>query len=123
MLLIKLWPDAPKEAILYSLTHDIPEQDLGDLPPGAKFGSLALAYGEAEAELMPYQCDADWSGQIKMCDRLDAYLWAKNHDPSILAEIEWQVARAIIEHAARKFGQDIMLQVESMDRATEWGLA
>jgi len=97
-LLVLLWPDAPKEAILYALGHDDAEWIVGDMPAPAKrrlpnytlVGRDGVVYGTesfreafgkmedkvlAEVGLSLPDVPVEWLHRIKLCDSLDGMLY------------------------------------------------
>ena len=81
------------EAILH---HDAAEKMLGDLGYNVKVGAYGAAYKAEQDRLNAVHgwaspatdMDARW---LKYLDRLDAYLWAKSVDPSVLDTNEWRL--------------------------------
>lgn len=75
--------DLPRAA----LNHDEAESIVGDIPGPAKrrFPDLKEAYERAEAEVLaemgiaPFNLNPDEAAVLKICDRLDAILWAMEH--------------------------------------------
>ena len=75
--------DLPRAA----LQHDEAERVLGDMPGPAKarFPQLAAVYARAESEVLremgikPFRLTDDEWAILKLCDKLDAILWAKAH--------------------------------------------
>ena len=54
MILIDLFPDVSKDAILFTLRHDVPEVVTGDIPANVKWDNPGLedALAEREKEFM-----------------------------------------------------------------------
>jgi hypothetical protein len=69
-----------------ALMHDEAERVLGDMPGPAKYNypALAAAYAEAEQQVLT-EMGYDWSltdkeqDMLTLCDKLDAWLWARDH--------------------------------------------
>ena len=94
-IIIALHPDPSPELIKEALIHDDGEYVVGDIPApikaawptlseilrGAEGATLDRFYGEREP-LTPFE--KKW---LKFADRLDAYLWAKQH-MEVLAEAD-----------------------------------
>lgn len=81
MLLMTLWPDTSKEALMYMLLHDAAEYEIGDLPAPAKWANqiLAEAYEACEAKVeasfgVPRQLDPTEFKRCRMCDTLELIL-------------------------------------------------
>jgi len=72
-----------------ALNHDAAEVFLGDMPAPAKarFPALAAAYADAEYDVLR-EMGFDWALTIRedhmlqLCDKLDAYVWARRHGAS-----------------------------------------
>lgn len=106
-LLCHLWPDSRAEAIHYALTHDDGESVVGDQPATTK-GAFDLTQAEAVARR------AIWPGEvsltsvellrIKMCDRLDAYFWARHYAPQTLLGDGWPECRDWLLATAEDLG-------------------
>jgi hypothetical protein len=97
-VLIRALIDNPPDTLIQAaLHHDDPEKWLGDMPFTAKrdFPELAAAYARAESEVIARegipQPANEWECRvIKFVDRLDAYLWAGRHAPTVLADDDWE---------------------------------
>jgi 5'-deoxynucleotidase YfbR-like HD superfamily hydrolase len=71
---------------LAAIKHDEAERVLGDMPGPAKyrFPALAAAYAEVEKQVLT-EMGYDWTltdkeqDMLTLCDKLDAWLWARNH--------------------------------------------
>lgn len=89
-LLVLLWPDAPKEAILYALGHDDAEWIVGDMPAPAKRRlpnytpelTFRTVFGDMEESVL-YEAglplpmvSPEWAFRIKLCDSLDGMLYS-----------------------------------------------
>jgi hypothetical protein len=90
--------------------HDAAEAVLGDMPAPAKerFPALAAAYADAEYDLLR-EMGFDWALTIRedhmlqLCDKLDAYTWARNHGAS---GPEWDRALVRLWKLAHGIGPD-----------------
>jgi hypothetical protein len=93
MLLMMLHPLPSAHLLACVLTHDVPEIVTGDVPGPAKAGMLGEVLAMAEAQVaesfglpMPTDKDTRW---LSLVDRLDAYLWAREHAPYVLKTSAW----------------------------------
>lgn len=82
LIMLALWPDTSREAIVAALMHDLAESVVGDLPPA---GKSMLASASTAERLIAVQNgwhvplkDVD-ATRLRFADRLDAYLWAMHH--------------------------------------------
>jgi chloramphenicol 3-O-phosphotransferase len=81
-ILVTLWPEAPKEAILNAQFHDSGEVGTGDAPypvkannPDIKRGMDRIE-GEIRAEMgvgRHMNCDQFWRDRIKLCDCIEMW--------------------------------------------------
>jgi len=89
-----------------ALRHDEAERVLGDMPGPAKdrFPALAAAYAEVEKQVLT-EMGYDWTltdkeqDMLTLCDKLDAWLWARNHG---VTGGEWDCALAKLRIMAHK---------------------
>jgi hypothetical protein len=99
LLLLDMHPNPTLDLVRAILHHDTPETVTGDIPYGAKqrWPELKDALDWAEAEVAT-DLDLGYSNDpfIKLADRLDAYLWAHQVAPYVLATMEWRVCHAWI---------------------------
>lgn len=81
-ILVTIWPEAPREAILYAEFHDTPEVATGDPPypikadnPDLKSGFDRLEHEAAEVmDIAQHLCpDAHWRNRVKLCDVLEMW--------------------------------------------------
>jgi 5'-deoxynucleotidase YfbR-like HD superfamily hydrolase len=97
LLAIMLFPisyEVHRAAIL----HDMGEAAVGDVPNPVKNRNpdLRAALDRIEGEAMvrlglpAIDLEADEADQLRLCDKLDAILWARHHRPELLAESGWQ---------------------------------
>ena len=93
MLLMMLHPLPSAHLLGCVLTHDVPEIITGDVPAPAKGGVLGEVLAMAETEVaenfglpIPTDKDVRW---LTLVDRLDAYMWTKEHAPYVLKTSEW----------------------------------
>ena len=98
ILLRHMWPDVPADVLFYAVTHDAAEQALGDMPALAKDENPLIAELQRQLEeqwLDRYgvpNIDAEWKARVKLCDKLDAILWARSVDPSLMQRDDWKAA-------------------------------
>lgn len=103
------WPLHDSDLIYAAQHHDEAERVLGDMPGPVKkqFPALAAAYAEAESQVLT-DMGLTWNltitedGMLRLCDRLDAYLWAKRCGVS---GPEWSKAKGMIDGMAYILGQ------------------
>jgi hypothetical protein len=94
--------DLPQAA----LHHDEAERVLGDMPGPAKdrFPALAAAYAKAELQVLT-EMGMNWTltrkenDMLTLCDKLDAWQWARNHG---VTGGEWDCALAKLRIMAHK---------------------
>ena len=113
VLLLELFPDCSMETLKEALLHDTGEPGAGadvSAPAKAKYPKLAEAVTDAEhaerAEL-----GATWSLlhvrehlAIELCDKLEAYLFAKTRCPWVLGGDGWPEGKARIIGLAARLG-------------------
>ena len=100
-----------------ALTHDIPEIITGDVPGPAKVGFLGEALRLTEQSVSEHlqlpiplnKTDAAW---LALCDRLDAYLWVREHANYLTQTPEWQDALESIYISAQAL--DVLDQVKEL---------
>jgi len=88
LLALKLHPQLSREAIIFGLTHDIGESEVGDFAYPLKLAQPKLAdvlatmeANAAEALGFPFPELVEFEAKlIKLCDWLDAYLWVNLHN-------------------------------------------
>ena len=89
-----------------ALRHDEAERVLGDMPGPAKdrFPALAAAYAKAELQVLT-EMGYNWTltrkenDMLTLCDKLDAWLWARDHG---VTGGEWDCALAKLRIMAHK---------------------
>lgn len=93
MLLLMLNPLPSAHLISCALTHDTPEIFTGDMPGPMKQGAVKDMMERYEAEIIKRynlpvasEKDALW---VKLCDKLDAILWVREHSPYTLYTPDW----------------------------------
>ena len=93
MLLLMLHPLPSAHLIACTLTHDAAEIFTGDMPAPMKSGHLKEIMERYEAQIaekfelpVPSDKDARW---VKLCDKLDAVLWVREHAVHMLATPDW----------------------------------
>ena len=82
ILLLKLWPDSSREAIIDALVHDQGEVDWADVPYPVKsknpelaeLGELAEVQSIQDQGLFVEVTNVEKNRRV-FCDRLDSYLW------------------------------------------------
>jgi hypothetical protein len=106
-LMLALWPDTSAAALRYALTHDDGESKVGDVPATHK-GAHVTCDAEDRARFCIWGPDPDLTAtdrrRVKLCDRLDAYMWAKHHAPHVMNGDGWPEARRWIMREAEKLG-------------------
>ena len=107
LLMLGLWPDTPREALISAIVHDLPEVVIGDVSGLAKRNhpalKVALDVVEAEAAIemgCEPSIDPVWGERLHLCDKLDAYLYAKHHRPDRMRLDDWPEALGIISKRA-----------------------
>ncbi len=111
VLLKQLFPLASGDALFATLTHDIGEMIVGDLPAPFKNANPVMAAQHAAFEKI--QADkirgsnisltSAETDRLKLVDMLEAYLWVAQKNPAILDKDGWPEMRAaILELAVRK---------------------
>ena len=111
VLLLRLFPDCSRETLVEALLHDTGEPGAGadvSAPAKAKYPALASAAGFAEAcerEALGVgitaACDHD---AIRLCDRLEAYLYVQTRCPWVLAGDGWPEAKVRLVGLAARLG-------------------
>lgn len=93
ILLLKFWPDASREEIISTLTHDQGEFDSGDMSYTAKrkHPSLKEMLEVVEADSIRDQGlpPVKYTSRIAFVDRLDSYLWMLRHAPHLRLHDDW----------------------------------
>jgi len=92
LLAVQLMPTISKEALLFALTHDLGEWFTGDISTPTKLthpelknmvdgieknGRASLGFGYIEDKLTDEE-----KRVLKLCDRLDAFMWRLKHLPN-----------------------------------------
>jgi len=110
LLLLHLWPDAPREAIIAALHHDLPEKYTGDVSRETKQDDVLLAELLHQADKRWHiehgtqQCPPEWVSELKLCDVLDAVLWAWSVNPDLMARMDWTECREWCIDEAKDLG-------------------
>lgn len=114
LLLLMLWPQASRELILATLTHDLGEFWVGDLAHHFKKAEPSLAARHAKIETtqrlaaLPAIQRLDLSEKeyekLKLVDQLEAYMFVKTVRPDIVLRQRWVELGASICAQARKLG-------------------
>ena len=110
-LILKLHPNPSRDLIVAVLLHDVGEIDTGDLasPFKRKYPEIADCHSAIEyqhrdetiGQSFPELDDAEieW---LRICDSLEAFLFAKNHRPDILDRDGWPESVLEIRETARR---------------------
>lgn len=114
VLLLELFPDCSMATLKEALLHDTGEPGAGadvSAPAKAKYPALARAVFDAEwneRSEMGIPCGADAEGYdaeaIALCDKLEAYLFAKTRCPWVLGGDGWPEGKARIIGLAARLG-------------------
>ena len=114
VLALKLWPDASRDLLAAIAVHDLGESVTGDIPWGFKHTyeptaeSISFAEDDAlEAMGLLFVADDDIHCRMKLCDLLDAYLWARHHKKKLLRNKDWKWARGEIRRFAAETCADL----------------
>lgn len=115
LLMLGLFPDASRENIIACLVHDLGESQSGDIHGPAKNSNpeLKKALDVVETNtLREMGCLAQptsmpWSEIIKMCDRLDALLFAQLHRPDLMQRGDWIESKARVFQMADDCGVNL----------------
>jgi 5'-deoxynucleotidase YfbR-like HD superfamily hydrolase len=107
MLAMMIFPDRPS-LVFAALVHDMGECAIGDVPNPIKqrYPALKGALDDAEAEecrkmrLPSTMLTGPEKDMLRMCDKMDAYLWACLHRPDIIGRRGWPEDRGEIMELA-----------------------
>jgi len=113
-IILMIHPNPTVDLIRAALIHDDGEGVVGDMKAPTKDAFPVIADALEEMEYIarceiwgqhhidhPGQNDGKW---LKFADRLDAYMWAQHHAPSVLSGDGWPEARAWLEGQAIALG-------------------
>jgi 5'-deoxynucleotidase YfbR-like HD superfamily hydrolase len=104
ILAIYLFPDNHR-LLIDAITHDVAEVGIGDVAGPAKRGDPALKAASEWAETKNFihleLIEPAKSQEIKLIDRLEAYLWAERHAPNTIRGDGWPEALEDIKSLAR----------------------
>lgn len=111
ILLLKLWPDSTREAIIDALVHDQGEVDWADVPypVKAKNPELSVLGETAEVKsindqgLLVEVTDEEKLRRV-FCDRLDSYLWMLRCCAYLRFKPEWTAQYNSMEVTAGELG-------------------
>ena len=108
LLMYALFPDCTRDDLLACLVHDLPEKVTGDVSGEVKRGnpSLAAMLDDMSLEWLDRQglLFNHHAARLKLCDLLDAYLFARSINPTIVVADEWRLQRADILLRSRDLG-------------------
>lgn len=112
LLILSLNPDASRALLAWAIVHDQGEALAGDVSCVIKQADPELADRHKALEdreisnqgfRLPGLTHRE-SGLLKLCDRLDGWLWMMRHKRSLYARADWQRALAGIEQLAHAAG-------------------
>lgn len=109
LLAVVLFPDAHalhRAAIM----HDMGEAAVGDVPNPVKEANPTLkaeldrieAIAMVQMGLPECNLDARELDMLRLCDKLDAVLWARHHRPGLMDEAGWQRDVAVVADLAAR---------------------
>lgn len=115
ILILQLVPGAPVELLRAALTHDLGESMVGDKPSpfkrahpalNAKLEAVEAATLSAMGfEYPPLYLSDEQMRILKLCDELDAWLWARTHRPDFVKRHPaWRAMFARLRAEARDLG-------------------
>lgn len=112
VLALKLWP-CDWETLAACLTHDLGEFVSGDIPyDGDKTTANAVADEWSIDNELDWHVNAknQTKQRLKFLDKLDAYLWARHHNPKLVKkEKAWQSQRDWLLCEGKQLGVDLCL--------------
>ena len=121
---LALWlkPDLSRAGLLYALFHDAGEMHTGDMSYLVKvknpeiYKQLESIEDERRKELGVYvDPDPEEKTIIKICDWLDAWLWACAHQPLLMKQQDWKDQLVAINAKAwSECGDEIHSKVTSL---------
>ena len=90
-LLAMIFPDCTKDDLLEAITHDVAESWTGDISYTAKqIPVIRDAHNWAEADrAFRLGIPATANDRVKLCDGVDALLWANSRAPDTLSGNGW----------------------------------
>lgn len=132
MLLMYLFPDSSKELIFATLTHDVGEIDVGDIPGPFKAKNPEIAVALSMAEIRSWmeilgglieflEISKTYDKSLVLVDKLDAYLFMLKKAPSEKTRNGWPEVRSLLVSMAddldvRDKVMGIMTEVEGLDQ-------
>ena len=115
LLALRIKPDLGAAAIIHALTHDLGEYKVGDFPAPFKWANPELAeqiavMEQAHVDAMGFgglDVSPEDRALVDLCDRLDAWLWARHHAPHVVEREDWKGLIADVFEKARTAGIDV----------------
>ena len=114
-----LMPNAGEVMLKAAIFHDAPECDLGDMSRMAKRKNVALAMELQELERqwhidhgtprLPHDAI-----MLKLCDSLDAILFAAQHAPWVMRQDDWRDHIAEADRLAWALGEGVAAKVAGL---------
>ena len=125
LLVLSLFPDASRTLLCHAITHDQGEVAVGDISYDAKrrFRAVAEMCAEAEAAEIAAQGFAleELTERemriLKLCDRLDAWLWMQRHARHLAKRADWPAQQKMFVAEAISLGAG--LEVRALVSAEE----
>jgi 5'-deoxynucleotidase YfbR-like HD superfamily hydrolase len=121
-----LFPDACTALLRACLLHDAGEWKAGDLPQPFKAANPVIARHHEEVEQEFAQQITGWLiglseedyARLKLCDALEAILFAAFHQPAVLDRADWMgFVKSTIAHAeAHDVGDKVKRAIEATKR-------
>jgi len=112
VLLLLLWPDSTRDAIIDVLVHDQGEIDSGDIsqPTKAKHSALRSHLRQIESQSISEQgfvfgpITDEEKARREFVDLLDSYLWAVRQRGGLRFRSEWSAVRIKLDQDAEWLG-------------------
>ena len=121
LLMLALKPDVSRVALIHAITHDQGEVATGDVSAMVKRAMShdcrdQLAFCEAEEVIAQFgdlqNLTVMETMLLRLCDRLDAWMWMMRHARHLYAREDWQKQLAETQDLAAVLGLDE--EVESL---------